>query len=141
MRRIQVIRIKVYLVGILVLSPPVQKEELQVKASLTWPVPYILISRLTTFHRKMTPVTRMFVIKITFLIINLLLFLLPYNHEYWQSKWKKIWTTRYVINVKKQYSLRPEILVLEMDKMDVSITKISPDTTIWRTSIFGRREY
>ena len=40
-----------------------------------------------------------------------------------------------------KYSLRPEILVLEMDKMDVSITKISPDTTIWRTSIFGQREY
>mgnify|MGYP000950715473 CR=1 FL=1 len=41
----------------------------------------------------------------------------------------------------KMYSLRPEILVLEMDKMDVSITKISLDTTISRTSIFGRREY
>ena len=33
------------------------------------------------------------------------------------------------------YSLRPEILVLEIDKMDVSITKISLDTTILRTSI------
>ena len=39
------------------------------------------------------------------------------------------------------YSLRPEILVLKMDKMDVSITKISLDTTISRTSISGRREY
>uniref|UniRef100_A0A453DD54 Uncharacterized protein n=1 Tax=Aegilops tauschii subsp. strangulata TaxID=200361 RepID=A0A453DD54_AEGTS len=34
-----------------------------------------------------------------------------------------------------------EILVLEMDKMDVSITKISLYTTICRTSISGRREY
>ena len=39
------------------------------------------------------------------------------------------------------YSLHPEILVLEMDKMDVSITKTSLDTTIHRASISGRREY
>ena len=38
------------------------------------------------------------------------------------------------------YSLRPEILVLQMDKINVSITKISLDTTISRTSISGRRE-
>ena len=39
------------------------------------------------------------------------------------------------------YCLRLEILVLKMDKMNVSITKISLYTTISRTSIFGWREY
>ena len=42
---------------------------------------------------------------------------------------------------KKYYSLRPKILVLEIDKMNVSIIKISLDTIISRTSISGRRDY
>ena len=42
---------------------------------------------------------------------------------------------------KFKYSLRTKILVLEMDKMEESITKISLDTTISRTSISEWREY
>ena len=41
----------------------------------------------------------------------------------------------------RKYPLRPEIRVLKMDKMNVSITKTSLDTTICKTSISGRREY
>ena len=39
------------------------------------------------------------------------------------------------------YSLRSKILVVEMNIMDVYITKISLDTSISRTSIYGWREY